>query len=127
MPIDNRPEVVDYVAWGQLVKKWAKGEMSLPTTLAEMLAECAAANVGMMMPPYINDLHVVQKPKETFVLRLPPGDLIAQSEQALSNGGLYPIPRFYNDRYDKILKVPQDEMLNFHSQRTGDYVIRLCI
>lgn len=127
MAIDNRPEVADYITWGNLIKKWAKGEKAPPATLADLLAQCAAANVGMMMPPYVDALHVVQQPKNVFVLRLPPGDLIAESEVALKAGGLYPIPPFYNDRYHTELNIPKDEMLNFHAQRTGDYVIRLCI
>ncbi len=126
MPIENRPDVGDYIAWGRLIKKWAKNEVTPPANLAELLAQCAAANVGMMMPPYVNDLHVVQKPKNVFVLRLPPGDLIKESEEALKAGGPYPIPPFYNARYHTDLQIPKEEMLDFHSQRTGDYVIRLC-
>jgi len=122
-----RPEVTDYVAWGNLVKSWAKGDKPLPTTLANFISQCDNADVGMLMPNYINDLFVLQKPKTVFVLRLPPKDLVQESENALNAGGLYPIPQFYNDRYGSVLNVPQAEMLNFHPQRTGDYVIRLCL
>ena len=127
MPVAMRPEVTDYVAWGNLVKSWAKGDKPLPTTLANFISQCDNADVGMLMPAYINDLFVLQKPKTVFVLRLPPKDLVQESENALNAGGLYPIPQFYNDRYGSVLNVPQAEMLNFHAQRTGDYVIRLCL
>lgn len=127
MAFDNRPDVADYIAWGNLIKKWARDKDSRPATLDDLLAQCNAAGVGMMMPPHIKDIHVVQKDKDIFVLRLPPADLIAESEEALKAGGPYPIPPFYNQRYHKMLDVPKAEMLDFHAQRTGDYVIRLCI
>jgi hypothetical protein len=127
MAIGMRPEVTDYIAWGNLVKSWAKGNKPSPTSLDDLLSQCTAANVGMLMPDYVDTLFVLQKPKNVFVLRLPPGDLIQESENALNAGGLYPIPQFYNDRYHAVLDVPQPQMLDFHAQRTGDYVIRLCL
>jgi len=126
MAMDPRPEVADYIAWGNLIKRWAKGEQAVPQNLNDLLDQCTAANVGMMMPAFVTDLHVVQQPKNVFVLRLPPADLVTQSEQALEAGAAYAIPPFYNERYHTELNVPQDQKLNFHAQRTGDYVIRLC-
>jgi hypothetical protein len=124
--MDPRPEVANYIAWGNLIKRWAKGEQPVPTSLPDLLNQCAAANVGMMMPPFVTDIAVVQQPKNVFVLRLPPGDLVKQSEDALKAGGAYTIPGFYDQRYHTTLNIPQDQKLDFHAQRTGDYVIRLC-
>ena len=47
MPVAMRPEVTDYVAWGNLVKSWAKGDKPLPTTLANFISQCDNADVGM--------------------------------------------------------------------------------
>jgi hypothetical protein len=123
----ERPTVGDPVAWGNLVKSWAKGTKAVPATLAELLSQCNDADVGMTMPSYVNDLHVVEKkPKSVFVLKLPPKELVEESEKFLKDGGDYVIPQFYNDRYDAELDIPQAQKLNFHAERTGDYTIGLC-
>lgn len=122
-----RPTVTDHLAWGTLVKSWATGKKPVPATLADLVNQCAAASVGLTMPAHVNKLVVVQEPVTTFVLRLAPKEMIEASEKFLNEGGDYLIPKFYNKRYDAVLKVPQDEKLNFHAERSGDYTIGLCL
>jgi len=127
MSIDNRPRVSDFKAWGNLIKRWAKGEQAKPTSLADFLDQCTAADVGMTMPDHVVDLVVIQKEADTFVLRLPPASEIVESELALETLNAYPIPPFYNERYHALPDVPKEEMKDFHAQRIGDYSLSLCI
>jgi hypothetical protein len=121
-----RPTVTDSLAWGTLVKSWAKGLKPIPTSLTDLVNQCTAANVGLTMPPYVTKLVVVQEPKTTFVLRLAPKEMIEEAENFLNAGGDYLIPTFYNRRYGTPLQIAQAEKLNFHAERSGDYTIGLC-
>lgn len=127
----ERPKVTDPIAWGNLVKSWAKGDKPVPKTLEDFLSQCTAANVGLTLPSYVDAfLPLPQQPKNIFVLRLPPKELIEESEDYLNKGGKYLIPKFYDDRYDQSgvpLDVEQDQKLDFHAERTGDYTIGLCL
>lgn len=120
-----RMDVVDYIAWGNLIKSWSRDPTSAPKDLQDLMDQCQTAGVGLMVPPYVTKLQVIVQKEDTFVLRLPPWPKIKESEDAMAGGGLYPIPRFYNDRYGAILNIPQDQKLDFHAQRIGDYIIRL--
>jgi hypothetical protein len=120
-----RMEVVDYIRWGNLIKAWARDPGSAPQTLQNLMDQCSAAGVGLTVPAHVTKLQVIVQADDTFVLRLPPAKKISESEDALQRGGLYPIPRFYNDRYGAILNIAQDQKLDFHAQRIGDYTIRL--
>ena len=86
MAIGIRPDVTDYVAW-ETSSKAGQGRQLSPTSLADLLSQCTAANVGMMMPDYVNDLFVLQRPKNVFVLQLPPGDLVKGPNRPSSAGG----------------------------------------
>jgi hypothetical protein len=125
-PIPERPKVDDPIAWGNLVKSWAKGEKPHPKTLTEFRDQCATANVGLKLPSYIDDFDVVQRPKNVFLLRLPAKELVKESEDFLDSGGDYQIPQFYNVRYGVPLVVDQPQKRNFHAERVGDYTIGLC-
>ncbi|MGE0577630.1 MAG: hypothetical protein AB7F22_23445 [Reyranella sp.] len=121
-----RMEVVDYIGWGNMIKEWSRKPATAPKTLQELKDQCQQAGVGLTVPNYITKLQVVVQADDTFVLRLPPATRIAETEVALQQGGLYPIPGFYNNRYGAILNIPQTQQkLDFHAQRIGDYIIRL--
>jgi hypothetical protein len=121
-----RMEVVDYIGWGNLIKGWSRNPATAPKDLQGLIDQCEEAGVGLTLPSYITKLQLVVQADDTFVLRLPPANRIAETETALQQGGLYPIPSFYNNRYGVILNIPQlQDKLNFHAQRIGDYIIRL--
>jgi hypothetical protein len=139
-----RMDVGNYVAWGNLIKSWSRDPTTAPwadgrTTvlpngdLQKLKDQCAAAGVGLTVPPYVTKVLVIEQDEDTFVLRLPPAKKIKESEDVLGRGGLYPIPQFYNDAYSKSLNIPNVTLgveplqakLDFHAQRIGDYIIRL--
>lgn len=132
-----RMDVLDYVKWGNLIKKWCNDPTTAPWKdtltpspygegdMQKLKDQCLAAGVGLVVPDDIKKVMIVVQADDTFILRLPPRERIQESEAALRQGGLYPIPRFYDDAYGLVLKVPADQMLDFHAERIGDYVIRL--
>lgn len=120
-------KVTDYQALGKLIKRWAKKEQPQPTTYEDFVDQCETANVGIEMPDFVKKIRVIQEDKDTFVLRLPPADLIKEAEANLENSESYPIPGFYDKRYHVALDVPKAEMKDFNDQRVGDYVIQLCV
>lgn len=123
---EARMEVVDYIGWGNLIKGWSRNPATAPTTLQGLVDQCEKAGVGLSLPSYITKLQLVVQADDTFILRLPPANRIAETETALKQGGLYPIPGFYNNRYGVILNIPEhQDKLDFHAQRIGDYIIRL--
>jgi hypothetical protein len=120
-----RMDVDDYIGWGNLIKGWSSDPTTAPKDLQDLINQCETAGVGLTVPPYVTKLQVIVQAEDTFVLRLPPWKKIKESEDALARGGLYPIPRFYNERYGFTLNIPQNQKLDFHAQRIGDYIIRL--
>lgn len=121
----TRMEVVDYVGWGNMIKGWSRNPATAPKTLQELKDQCQQAGVGLTVPSHITTMRVIEQAENEFILRLPPAINIKESEDALRQGGLYPVPSFYNDRYGVILNIPSvKEKLDFHAQRIGDYIIR---
>lgn len=136
--VPPRMDVVNYIQWGNLIKKWCKDPKTAPwstettTTpsygdgdLEKLKEQCLDAGVGLTVPQNIKKMTIVVQADDTFVLRLPPQERIEETENALDKGGLYPIPRFYDDAYGLVLNVPKEQLRDFHAQRIGDYVIRL--
>lgn len=122
---ESRMEVVDYIKWGNLIKKWSRNPETAPKDLQDFAVQCAEAGVGLSMPPSITEIKVIVQKDNEFILRLPPPNAIQATEDALKAGGLYPIPHFYNQRFGAILHIETDrEMMDFHAQRIGDYIIR---
>ena len=118
-----RMDVVDYVGWGNLIKGWSRNPATAPKDLQDLIDQCK--DVGLTVPSYVTKLQVIVQTEDTFILRLPPWKKIEESEKKLAQGGLYPIPRFYNDAYGVTLNIADKEKLNFHARRIGDYIIRL--
>ncbi len=130
MPIE-RVRIADYEAWGRLVKRWAKGEPGLtrPATPAALEAVANANGVGMSIPGYVTTVEFVQRDKETLLIRLPPQDMVEDSEKNLAEGGTYNLPSFYRRRFGgaNLQVSTSDEKLAFHAERIGDYTITLCV
>ena len=127
---------LNYENWGKLMKTWATGEDYLqnghqypvPQTLDELKRQLAAANTGLVLPERMQHLQVVQGRSDTFLLRLPPLDLLKAVEEELAHKD-YTLPAFYNDQYACIAPTPlpdKEARLKFHAQRIGDYSISHC-
>ena len=122
--------------WGKLVKTWATGENKLgdgqdypvPQSLEELKDQLVKAEVGATIPDYVSDLKFVSEPKEVMVVRLPPKDMIADSEAMLTADPSYPLPPFYQALFNSAANptIGRDEIMKVHAQRIGDYTCSIC-
>ena len=136
MPID--PVIVaetDYEKWGNLIKTWATGDnrlgdgysYPLPQSLDELKAQLTQAGINMTIPPRSKAVQFVQYNLEVLALKLPPKEMILDSEQKLDGGAPYPLPAFYNDIFNGAApNIPQPVKRKVNAQRIGDYTIRAC-
>jgi len=132
----ERVKFTDDVKWGKLVKTWATGKNYLgdgktyprPTTLDEFKQQCVDAQLGITIPAQITSIVIAQASKEVMFIKLPPKEMIEDSETMLAGAGSYPLPSFYKDVFgtDPVIGNTLDEKLRFHALRVGDYTIGLC-
>jgi hypothetical protein len=117
------------------VKTWATGRNYLgdgktyprPTTLAEFKQQCIDAQVGVTIPDYITSIVVAQASKEVMFIKLPPKEMIEDSEKTLATEP-YTLPPFYKNVFgtDPNIGTALDAKLTFHAFRIGDYTISIC-
>ncbi len=121
----ERVEIVNYRAFGDKVKAWAKGDDPLPKTMAEFAQQLADADVGAKIPARLKAVTFVQGDEETLVVRLPPKAMVEASEKRLAeSSGSYPLPALYERVFRT--KPSIEDMLAFHAERIGDYTIVNC-
>jgi len=137
MPID-RLRIANMERWGKLVKTWATGVNKLgdgntypvPQNLQDFKNQCILAGVGASVPAHVTDIQFVQSTQPTkLLLRLPPKDLVEDSEAALQQpGASYTIPDFYNRLFDRPggPNIPSGDNMKVHAERIGDYTMSAC-
>jgi hypothetical protein len=128
------------VAFGKLVKSWATGETyfsddpnspykdnppPIPRTMAIFQDQCRLAKCNVTVSAEITGLQFVQYTSNTFIIKLPPKDLIERTEQILQAGGKYPVPAFYDDFFT-LKDMTTAEKMDFHAIRTTDYICGQC-
>ena len=117
--------------WGALVKRWAKGEQPHPKTVDELMQQCKEAGVLIKIPDryHKNPVKFAQADENTVLIRLPPAELVKESEQILkveSNG--YRLPPFYKRIFQNVNPViPVADRLKVHNERIGDYSMSNCM
>jgi hypothetical protein len=129
----ERLAFADTERWGKLVKSWATGRNYLqdgksypvPKNLAEFRQQCSDAQVGATIPAHITGLTVTQTTKETLFIRLPPKELVEDSEQTLQTQP-YTLPPFYKRIFGGNDPVVDDK-LRLHAERIGDYTMSNCL
>jgi hypothetical protein len=129
--------ISDDVLWGKLVKSWATGRNyvnpgeappPVPRTREELLAQCADVGLEVEFPGQQVGLAVLQYSPQTVVLKLPPKEMVEETEAALAApGAQYPMPIFYEAFFATPLpKLNEDQLMKLHAARIGDYAIRNC-
>lgn len=136
MPI-QRITFANLDRWGNLVKTWATGvnklgdgnQYPVPKTFTEFKQQLITANVGATIPTYITSVTFIQFEKETFLVRLPPKELIEDSENTLNTGGTYDISSFYADQLFKtpMPPIPAGDNMTVHALRVGEYTMLFCM
>ncbi len=118
----QRIKVLDYRELGKKFIAWAKDADSRPKTLAEFVQQ--TQGVVDKLPSYIKALQFVQGDKEVLLVRLPPAELIEDSEESFKSGkGAYELPSFYEE---KLVQGLHPDNRAFFEFRVGDYVIAHC-
>jgi hypothetical protein len=120
--------VTNYDNWGNLVKRWAKGDQPWPQSLGELKAQCVQANVGIDIPSEVKAIQFIQANEETMVIRLPPKAMVLAGEADLAANPQagYPMPKFYKDAFNDAEPQIADALL-FQAERIGEYCISECI
>ena len=138
MPIE-RVEVTNFDNWGKLIKTWATGDNyfapqtydggtpKIPTDLAEFKKQCAWANVDIKVPTRIKGVEFVVSNLETLLIRIPPGPMVKDGEEVVAKTKTYPMPPFYMFFGMGEPTLNEDNRLEFHASRIGDYTIAQCI
>ena len=133
----ERLKITNLDKWGKLVKRWARRELKWPTTPEQLKDQCVDAGCVADVPKYVDKVEMVQRPVTTLLLRLPPQELLDNSEKLLKKDGFtYTIPDFYNDLYKRDgdeespkPTVPKDTdgKMTLHALRIGDYTMSNCV
>lgn len=121
----NKVEIVNFKAFGEKVKAWARGSEALPSTMQEFADQLASANIGVTLPERLKHIRFVQDDDETLTVRLPCKQTLDTAEAHLAkDGGAYPLPAFY----ERVFRTqPQiADMVSFQAERIGDYSIAQC-
>jgi hypothetical protein len=114
-------KVLDYKAFGLLVKRWAEDPMTRPGTIDDF--KTATAGILDIPARITKDPVYPQWSTDDLVIRLPAKELLKQSEDELdANPGKYPFPLFYEELVAGTL-VGRPAL--YH--RVGDYTIAQCI
>jgi hypothetical protein len=118
----QRIKVLDYQELGKKFITWSKDPDSRPKTLEEFVIQ--TAGIVDTLPGYIKALQFVQADKEVLLVRLPPAELVADTEASNKDPNApYPLPTFYEER----LKGGVDPGKQaFFERRVGDYTIAHC-
>lgn len=125
--MSNRVTVNDYEAFGELVKKWVRGEVPHPTEISELKDQAADHGVGITIPDNYKHLEVIHRDLTTFRLVLPDPSLVKATEAAIGAGGEYPLPPFYDALYGiRPRRMDQKEMMSLHARRIADYTLGQC-
>jgi hypothetical protein len=118
--------------WGQLVKKWIKGEQAKPRTLEELSTQMRGAGMtAPEYPAYLKGLVFVEYDKHILMIRLPPAELVKATEDKLNGdqADAYPLPSFYDEFYSNPQHrtgLSKQELLDLHAARIGEYTVNLC-
>ena len=125
-----RINVLDYQALGQKFIGWVKDPSSRPKDLTEFGTQLAG--IVDQVPSYIKSIMFVQATKDILLIRLPPAEMVQDTEKTIANGGKYQmsalLQTFYTDCADKNFYnqgTEADRKRTFEC-RVGDYSIALC-
>ena len=56
----DKVEIVNFKAFGEKVKAWARGSEALPSTMQEFADQLASANIGVTLPERLKHIRFVQ-------------------------------------------------------------------
>ena len=129
MPKIDRVEVLDYRALGRMIIKWTKNAKSRPKDLSEFERQLKNI-VKFPLPRWIKGLQFVQGGREILLIRLPPVELMEDTQAAVAGNEPYPLPKslekFYLSLADNGLPQTKTAKRAMLEARVADYTIQCC-
>jgi hypothetical protein len=94
----------------------------------EFKEQLSKAQVFATVPERFTKIEFVSSEQDTILVRLPPKQMIDDSESMLNKpGATYPLPPFYKRLFNGMDPViPESEKFKVHAERIGDYTISYC-
>lgn len=119
----------DHAKFGALIKKWARGTIPMPGSdpddlKRQLVDEGISANwpTGKYQ---ITEVNVFQGVPEKLDLRVPPKELLKESEAFIAVNN-YPLPSYYEDLFGVSADFSDVDPIEFHNARVGDYTAANC-
>ncbi len=124
MPTEFIPRIniTDRSAFGGIVMKWSRGQLKIPTTLAEAEQQLSGV-IEFPLPDYIVGLQIIPSTKEVWTIKLPPADMLDDRQARIDAGEPYLLPEEYQDHIDGTNTLGSEDLFQF---RVGDYTCSLC-
>jgi hypothetical protein len=119
----------DRIAWGRLVKDWAKGAALRPTDLDELRAQCDSRGISIEVSARMSAVAFVQHDKSVLIVGLPAPDMVEIGERSVAAYSGYPVPSFYERFFCGATPnqdLSPDEKLDLHAARIGEYAVNHC-
>ncbi len=131
----GRFKVIDHLAFGKLIHKWANDASTAPKSIGE-LKEALEPGIALV-PTRYKEMRTVQPKEEEFILRLPPKHMINNTVEELSGPAsdpksTYAVPDFYFLKMrsgDGAPAAVSNDYINngdFFFSRVADYTISVC-
>ena len=105
----------------QKIAEWAKFPGSRPTNPEEMRAQCKEL---AFIPERITDLEMVESTLDKLVIKLPPKEMIEESERIIPGLASYPLPTYYYEKFMGGSSMTNETVLY---SRIADYTIGQCM
>ena len=131
----GRFKVIDHLAFGKLIHKWANDASTAPRSIEE-LKEALEPGIALV-PTRYTQMRTVQPEEKEFILRLPPRHMINNTIEELNGPAsdpksTYAVPEFYflkmRSADGSPAAVSNDYINNgdFFYSRVADYTISVC-
>ena len=117
----SRVTILDCVGFGKKIAEWAKFPGSRPATPDDMRAQCKDL---AFIPERITSLEMVESTLDKLVIKLPPKEMVEESERIIPGLASYPVPAYY---YQKFLNGSAMTNEDFLYSRIADYTIGQCM
>lgn len=117
----SRVQVVDSVAFGKKIAEWAKFESSRPASLEELKTQLADI---AHIPDRIESFALVPGTLEHLVFKLPPKEMIEESERVIPGLANYPVPAYYYEKFMNPYGISNEDFLY---SRIADYTVGQCM
>jgi hypothetical protein len=117
----SRVTITDYVGFGKLIAQWATDPASRPLDIDAMRRQCKDL---AHIPDRIKTLELVESKLDNLVIKIPPKEMVEESQRIIPGLSTYPVPTYY---YQKFMNGASLSNEDFLYCRIADYTIGQCM